>query len=90
MNALGFILQLSKNIPAIYLLSTSSVTVTDYAMCRIVHGTTFYYIECSMSLCVTTRTKVAPEPAETAFLLNNYLIFKFLKPVQKAVCGKEC
>lgn len=35
--------------------------------------------------------KVAPEPLETTFHLNIiYLTFKFLKPVQKAMCGKEC
>lgn len=68
---------LVKNIPA----STSSVTVTDYMTSRAVRGATFYYIECAMSLCVTSRKKVAPEPAETAFLLNIYLIFQFLQPV---------
>ena len=38
-----------------------------------------------------TEKEIAPEPAETTFHSNNvYLVFTFLKPVQKAICGEEC
>lgn len=76
---------LVKNIKA----STSAVT--DYEMSRCCFPTTFFFLECSQSVQEWHPVKVAPEPLETTFHLNIiYLTFKFLKPVQKAMCGKEC
>lgn len=50
-----------------------------------------FTMKCDVFHVLQPEKKVAPEHAEFNFHLNVfYLIFKFPKPVQKAIRGKEC